>query len=188
MRLAASVVVLLASSACGGGDGRAPATPEPTSAAPTDALDLRWQDEQGAAVTFATFRGAPLVVTMFYRGCQMRCPTTLAKLRSVEAAFAKAGRPVQFALVTLDPQNDSVGHLAAFKRAHTLDDASWHLLRGDDHATRSLNRYLRIHAVHDDNHIDHDVTILLLDARGVPVRRYTGWDFADEDVVVASAR
>ena len=42
-----------------------------------------WQDDHGESVAFSRFRGEPLVVTVVYTTCKVRCPMTLNKLRKV---------------------------------------------------------------------------------------------------------
>jgi protein SCO1/2 len=139
-----------------------------------------WKDDRGDAVTFSKWRGTPEVVTMFFRGCNLRCPRTLDKLREVEAAFVRRKLPVQIVLVTLDPRNDTSDRLRDFKEAEHLSQGTWHLLSGSLSATRELGRALGIHASYDDSQIDHDVRIALFDADGRLVRTFEGWHFDDD--------
>jgi protein SCO1/2 len=140
-----------------------------------------WTDDHGQAVTLSRWGGAPQVVTMFFRGCDLRCPLTLAKLHDVEAAFSRVGQPVQFVLVTLDPRNDTPERLADFKAARHLGE-TWHLLAGNNSDTQELGKLLGIHRTYDDLHIDHDVRIALIDADGRIVQMFEGWHF-DEGVM-----
>lgn len=152
----------------------------------TDLAERPWTDERGETVRLATWRGTPLVVSMFYRTCKFRCPMTLAKLRRVEASFLRAGQPIAFVLITLDPENDTPERLASFKKAEHLGDASWHLLNGDRATTREFSQVLRLRAFKDDTHIDHDVQIAVFDAAGRLTRSFRGWDFDDTEAIVAS--
>jgi protein SCO1 len=139
-----------------------------------------WRDDRGEVVTFSKWRGTPEVVTMFFRGCTLRCPQTLGKLRDVEAAFSRRKLPVHIVLVTLDPRNDTPDRLRDFKEAEHLSENTWHLLSGNDSATRELGRALGIRPSYDDSHIDHDVRIALFDSEGRLVRTFEGWHFDDE--------
>jgi protein SCO1/2 len=165
----------------------APGTPR-AAHSPAEITERTWSDERGQAVRLSTWRGTPLVVTMLYRACVSRCPMTLAKLRRVEAAFAAAGRPVGFVLVTLDPRNDTPARLANYKRSEGLDDASWHLLGGDDESTKALSDFLRLRAFRDDTHIEHDVRVAVFDGSGRLARRFEGWSFAEADVLEAAGK
>jgi protein SCO1/2 len=141
----------------------------------------RWKDDHGETVTLSRWKGAPLVVTMFYTTCRFRCPMTLDKLREIEAAFTRHKQRANFALVTLDPRSDTVERLNDFKKVNRLPDETWHLLNGDDAQTRTLSRFLGIRPAYDDGHIDHQVRIAILDARGAVVRRFEGWTFDGEE-------
>ena len=139
----------------------------------------RWTDEQGTAVTFSQWRGDPIVVTAIFTSCTTRCPLTIEKLEKLDAALRKKGKRAQFALVTIDPQNDDPARLLRFKQSHHLPE-SWHMLRGGIEQTRDLCRMLGVHAIVDDSHIDHNVRIAIVDSTGQIVRNFAGWDF-DED-------
>ncbi len=69
---------------------------EPPRGASWSLGDPRWhfEDERGEPVTLAGLAGAPVVLTMFYTACRLRCPMTVAKVRKVEFAFRRANRPV----------------------------------------------------------------------------------------------
>jgi protein SCO1 len=151
--------------------------------APLFAQPWRWTDERGAEVTFAAWRGVPLVVAPFFTSCTTRCPLTLEKLRDVDEAFRRKGVLGQFVLVTLDPATDSSERLARFKATRHLPDA-WHILRGSLDDTRALGRSLGVRAMYDDGHIDHDVRIAVFDGAGRRVRDFGGWDFDPDQAVV----
>jgi len=145
----------------------------------------RFVDDQGSTVTLAQWRGAPVVLTMFYCSCSTRCPNTIRKLRRMEEIFVRKNVRANFVLVTLDPRNDSPARLSDFKRAERMD-AAWHLLAGGDTETRELARLLAVHPGYDDAHIDHDVRVAILDAAGEVTVEYEGWSF-DEEAAVAAA-
>jgi protein SCO1 len=148
-------------------------------------FDMRWiwTDDLGVEGSLSRWRGDPLVLTVFYASCTDRCPLTIDKLRSVEDAYHRHGRAVNFVLVTLDPQKDDIARLRRFKEAERLP-ASWHLLRGSLPDTRELGGLLHVRGTNDSGHVDHDVRIAIYDARGVLVRSFDGWDFNVEESVV----
>jgi protein SCO1/2 len=156
------------------------------SAAPAPGLftDL-WRDEHDHGVSLSEWRGEPLVLSMIFRSCRARCPMTLHKLRRVEAAFQRQGRPVNFVLVTLDPQQDTPARLLSFEQGEGLNSASWHLLSGPVEQTRRLARFLRLHAAQDDFHIDHEVKTAIFDARGRLVLSVQGWSYDDDEPLQA---
>jgi len=142
-----------------------------------------WTDERGETVAFSRWRGTPAIVTMFYTSCTLRCPLTVAKLKSVEAAFARREVPVEIFLVTLDPRSDTPDRLLEFKRHNRLSGGEWHLLAGGESETRELGRVLGVRPSYGDPHIDHDVKVAVVDARGALLQTIDGWHF-DEDAVV----
>jgi protein SCO1 len=142
-----------------------------------------WTDERGEAVALSKWRGTPAIVTMFYASCTFRCPLTLAKLKRVEAAFARRNLPVAFFLVTLDPRADTPDRLLEFKRHNHLSDGGWHLLAGAEGPTRALGHLLGVRPSYGDPHIDHDVKVAVVDASGLLLQTLDGWHF-DEDAVV----
>src|SRR5262245_8910251 len=52
-----------------------------------------WTDELGNSVTFAKWRGEPLVVAAMFTSCRATCPRTLKKLRDLYAVMSRDGRP-----------------------------------------------------------------------------------------------
>jgi protein SCO1 len=125
----------------------------------------------------------PLVVTAIYTSCTERCPLTVEKLKRVDEAFRRHHVDDQVVLVTLDPERDTVERLRRFKAARNMPP-SWHLLRGDLEQTREVARSLRLSAVYDDGHIDHDVRIAVFDRDGRLVRSFEGWSFDENDALV----
>src|SRR5262245_11202674 len=96
-----------------------------------------WTDEGGQPVTFARWRGRPLVVSAVFTTCKATCPRTIAKLQELDASFRREGRPAQFVLVTLDPANDTPDVLHRFKLSSGLP-ADWQFLSGERQQTRAL--------------------------------------------------
>jgi protein SCO1/2 len=123
-----------------------------------------WRDEDDAEVRFDRWRGAPIVVTMFFTNCTSTCPLTIEKLRRVTDTFEHEGRAATFVLVTLDPSNDSPEQLRRFKTSRQLP-GKWHLLRGSDEQTRELADLLQLHVL-DDSHVFHDARIVVFDRDG----------------------
>jgi cytochrome oxidase Cu insertion factor (SCO1/SenC/PrrC family) len=152
-------------------------------AAPVSAEGATWTDERGESVVLERFRGAPVVFTAFFTSCTVRCPLTISKLREVDEAFRKRGSSVPIVLVTLDPHTDTADRLLRFKEERHLPD-NWHLLRGGDAATRAFARYLHVDPAYDSGHIDHEVRIDVLDAKGDLARSLAGWSFDPDRAVV----
>ena len=132
-----------------------------------------WTDEQGKSVTFADWRGEPVVVAVFYTSCRRTCPQTLRTLRTIHTTFSRENPAVQFLLVTLDPTTDTPDTLREFKRSEGLP-VSWHLLMGSVDQTRDFTDLLDIHVMDLDAHFVHETKIVLFDARGMLLRTLRG--------------
>jgi protein SCO1 len=140
-------------------------------------------DERGERVTFARWRGAPVLVTAVYTQCQATCPRTIGKLRSLYASFVRAGKAPEFVLVTLDPRDDTPERLLRFKQAQGFPDA-WHLWTGGAAETSEVADLLDIHVLNADSHIMHDARIVIFDAQGRRARSYSGWSLDDESAAL----
>jgi cytochrome oxidase Cu insertion factor (SCO1/SenC/PrrC family) len=141
-----------------------------------------WADEEGRRVTFAQWRGSPIVVTTIYTTCTRTCPLTVDKLRTVYRSFQRRGRDAQFLLVTLDPSVDTTERLREYKQSRNLP-GQWHLLRGDPRDTRELADLLDIHVMDMEPHIVHDARIAIFDERGAIARSFECCDFDDDAAV-----
>jgi protein SCO1/2 len=143
----------------------------------------RWQDDRGQSTSLDHWEGHPVVVTMFYRSCQVRCPMVIERLKKLEQAYAARGKPLQIVLISLDPRHDVPAQLAEFRQTRHLPEETWHLLVGSDADTRALSDALSVHAVYDDQHIDHSTRITLYDSQGKPAHSFAGWSFTDEEAL-----
>ena len=157
---------------------------EPIEASSPDAPSLfsqpwSWTDEGGQPVTFARWRGRPLVVAAMFTQCKATCPRTLAKLLRVYDDFQRAGRDAQFLVVTLDPANDTPKALLRFKSSSGLPEA-WHLLSGSPAETRDFRDLLGVHVIDDGPHLLHDGRIVIFDAQGRAARAFEGWGLEKE--------
>jgi protein SCO1 len=141
----------------------------------------QWKDERAETVTFARWRGQPVVLTMFFRSCEARCAPTVERLKKLEQAFVRKGAHPHFLLVTLDPRNDTPSRLRAFKKSRRLPEESWHLLSGPEVQTRALRRFLDFRAAGDDGHIEHETKIFFYDRAGALTRTLRGWTFSDDE-------
>ena len=100
------------------GDGPLPeAYPRQTTPAPRFTL----VDQHGAAVSLASLRGRPVVLTFVFAHCQTMCPFIVATLKRA------APEGAEVLLVTLDPWRDTPSSLAGIARQWELP-AAFHVL------------------------------------------------------------
>jgi protein SCO1/2 len=172
-----------------------PATPAaPAAPTPTDwsvyELASSWVSQRGDTLRLADLAGPVRVVAMVYTECRATCPLIVADLQRILAAVpADRQADVGVVLVSLDPDRDTPGRLAAWARATRLDPARWTLLSGSDAAVRELAATLDVrYQPQVDGEIAHTNAITVLDARGAVVHRQAGLGepAAETAAVVAS--
>jgi protein SCO1/2 len=151
----------------------APADASPPSAAALPSksiyqLPVPLTDQGGRAFQLAELRGAPVVVSMFYTSCQFTCPMLIEAIRANEQKLTAAERArLKVALVSFDPERDTVPVLRKTAEAHGADGARWALARTDAASARKLAAVLgiRYRAV-AGGEFNHTTALILLDADG----------------------
>ncbi len=129
---------------------------------------LHWVDDSARKVELSSFRGRPVVLTMFYSDCSSTYPVTLAKLREVEAALENRKIAAEFVLVSYESFFDTPHRLTLYREKNGLGSDHWHLLSGPAHSVRRFaNRIGLGDFVDAGDHISHSFRILLLDENGV---------------------
>jgi len=128
----------------------------------------RWTDDRGSDVSLSSFRGAAVVLTMFYTDCPSTCLTTLAKLREIDRAFASRNQPATFVLVSYDSSNETATTLARYRLIHRLPTERWILLAGPEPQVQKLAARIGLGSYIDlADHIIHSYRIVLLDDVGM---------------------
>ena len=128
------------------------------------------QDHRGRAFTRERLDGTWTFMFFGYTHCPDICPTTLATLRRVEHDLVgHASAPRQHVLVSVDPDRDTLDHLAHYVSAF---GPSFVGVTGSDGELSKLAR--QVGAVYfrgepDDNGsylVDHTASVMLIDPRG----------------------
>ncbi len=160
--------------------------------APLDVLALptRWRTEAGGEVALEAWRGRWYVLSFVYTSCAGSCPLTTAKLRRLEQALARAGRPLDTVVVSLDPAHDTPRALQAYRARFHLEGARrWHLLVGEAPALRTLTMLLGFHFARNpaSGAITHDNAIYLVGPDGTVRASMSSLDEPLGDLVKAAA-
>lgn len=107
------------------------------------ALDTTWRAEDGKKISLEPWKGRWYALTFIYTGCAGTCPLTTRKLKRLDAALVKAGRPIDLVVVSLDPKHDTPEAIAQYRARYELTDSKrWHVLVGDDAQVRTLTMLL----------------------------------------------
>lgn len=142
-------------------------------------------DQDGRAVTQASFAGRSLLLYFGYTSCPDVCPVDLAKMVKIAAAVREAsGRTVTPVFVTLDPERDTPVRLRAYVRAFGKDVVG---LTGTtaqiDAITDAYHVYFRKVPVDGGGYlVDHSTVLFLVGSDGAYLDHY-GRKLPDDDVV-----
>lgn len=144
----------------------------PAAALPQDSAyripPLLLRDQQGNAFAFASLRGAPRLVGMFYGSCQMVCPLEIETLKHIEQTLRRrGGTPVSVLLVSFDPARDDVARLKQIAAEHHVQAPLFRLARPEHGDEGMLAGVLGIaYRPLPDGSFSHNVVVALLDADG----------------------
>jgi protein SCO1/2 len=150
-------------------------------------LGARLTAQDGRDVGLDLHRGHPVLVTMFYAGCQATCPVIIDTLRAVEHELnADQRRDLRVLLVSIDPEHDTPEALAALARERRIDTTRWTLARADEHTVRRIaaavgQQYRRL----PSGQYSHATQISVLNAQGDIVAQSAKLGTPDEKLVAA---
>ena len=149
----------------------APALAAPSTGLPGDSvyqLDLPLLDQDGKAVAFASLRGRPRLITMFYSSCPYMCPLIIDTARMTERELDEAQRvKLAVLMVSFDTERDDPAALKALAEKRKIDTGRWTLARTDAGNVRKLAAILGIqYRQLDDGDFNHTSVLILLDAEG----------------------
>src|SRR5690606_11079772 len=134
-------------------------------------LDIPLTDQGGQQIKLDTFRGKPVLISMFYASCPHVCPLIINNIQKTEQALeAELRKDLRVILVSLDPQKATPEFLSEIANRQKVDLHRWKLTRASDADVRKLAavlglRYRRL----PDGEFNHSTLITLLDPNGVPV-------------------
>ncbi len=130
------------------------------------ALTLR--DQQGQQFDFASLRGEPRLVGMFYGSCQMACPLEIEYLKHLQKAVAaRSGWSIPVLLVSFDPARDDLAMLRKVAGEHHVRPPAFRLARAERGDEGMLAGVLGIaYRQLPGGGFSHNVRVSLLDAQG----------------------
>jgi protein SCO1/2 len=151
--------------------------------------DYPWQlaleDADGTSFSLAEYEGKTLLLGFVFTHCPSACPMQTARMARVQALLPEALKERSaFVSISIDPRRDTHDKLREFARAHRAQSSHWRFgLTQDSGALEALLQRLsvRIDRQADDS-IRHEMTVLLIDAKGRVVQRYQGDSFDEARV------
>jgi protein SCO1/2 len=170
----------------------APSRVPARSRAPVDApsiydLTVPLVDESGKERSLDTFRGHPVLITMFYGTCATACPLLTSDLKRIERLIPEPARSrTRVVMVSFDRARDTPAVLSRLKRLHGMDAERWLLASAPDDEARDLAGVLDIrYRKLDSGEFFHSSVIVLLDEQGRPEARLDGLGLEPEPIVSA---
>ena len=139
-------------------------------------LDSRWTSDHDKQIQLRVLHGRPQVLTLFFTHCEFACPIIIHDLQRLAAALpANLRGQVDFLLVSLDPERDTVPALRAFREQRKLPLANWTLLRGANDDVRELAALLGVNYQKDARgQFAHSNLITVLNAAGEIIHQQIG--------------
>jgi protein SCO1/2 len=139
-------------------------------------LGVHVTDESGALRQLDSFRGHPLLITMFYAGCANACPLLTRDLKRLDAQLPEPIRSdVRVLMVSFDQPRDTPTVLSRLMRDQSMDTQRWTLANAADDDARQLAGVLGIrYRKLDNGDFFHSSAIVLIDAEGHPSARIDG--------------
>lgn len=133
------------------------------------APDFTLTDQDGHAVTLASLRGHPVMVTGVYARCGLTCPMLMKGAKDAVAALTPAERSdVRVVAITLNAEHDTPEVLAEMARVHNVAAPTFHLVTGDVATVERTLDAFNIARNRDPStgQINHANVFVLIDRRG----------------------
>lgn len=145
------------------------------------ALETNWRTEAGASVSLAARKNTTYALAFVYTSCPTTCPLTTQKLKKLDAAQVKAGKPIDIVVVSLDPGHDTPAAIAEYRAKHGLAKAErFHVLVGSETEVRTLTMLLGFRYARnaETGTITHDNSVFLIGPSGDVVTTMSSLDSA----------
>jgi protein SCO1 len=133
-------------------------------------------NQSGEVVRAEHLNGRIVVVSFMFTSCYEACPLVIHQLARVQTELAAAGglgSTVRFISITLDPVTDTPEALRGYAAKLGADSHTWDFLTGDLDEVRRVSHAMGVSVMRESGRIGHDTPVLLVDAHGRIVRRYT---------------
>lgn len=127
-----------------------------------------WTTSEGKPFHLADLNGNPAVIAMIYTSCQYACPLVVADMKKIERRLppSRAGK-VRFAVISFDPEHDTIEKLKDYAKEHGIDSPSWVIANGSTGAVRRLAVVLGLkYKKLKSGGFEHDTLISVLDSTG----------------------
>jgi len=141
-------------------------------------LDLKLVDKSGKVLNLHDLSGKVQILSMIYTNCKTICPIIIANMKAIERiVLLEKFKNINFSLISLDPDRDSVDILSKFFNDKKMDSSRWNLYKTSKEDTLKLALTLGIkYKKEKNNEYTHSNLIIILDKQGVIKMHHQGLD------------
>lgn len=138
--------------------------------------DYALTTSSGDAISLASLKGKPLVLSLVYTSCYHVCPMTTQFLAKVVGKARDALGQDGFRVATLgfDAAHDTPESMRQFARNQRIADADWLLLSADQQTADALMQDLGFSYVSSPRGFDHIIQATVIDGEGRIYRQVYG--------------
>jgi len=154
------------------------------------APDFILTELNGEPIKASDNKGKIVLMEFMFTSCPDICPLTTYKMVQLQEQLKKEdwfGNKVQFVAVTFDPTHDTPEVLLKYANRMKMDLSGWHVLRGDEAATKEIARKYGVTVQNlGDGQFVHTVTSLnLIDSEQRVRKVYEMGDDMDNAKIMA---
>lgn len=151
------------------------ATQEPTAQSDVNYLpDITLINQDGQAISLASLKGKPVLVSFIHASCKGVCELMTAKMKSVAADLGKNGAKVTMVSITTDPGEDQPAELRTYAAKEGVAGDGFVFLTGKPAAVRHVLVVYGVNQKPGDNEMTHVFGLFLIGPDGREVHRYHG--------------
>jgi protein SCO1/2 len=139
-------------------------------------LGSTWTSDVGRQIKLGVLGGRPQVLALFFTSCEYACPLTVDAMQRIEKSLPEALRgKVDFLLVSMDSERDSVAALHDYRNKKHLTTENWTLLKGAPDDVRELAALLGVNYQRDTRgQFAHSNVITVLNVEGEIAHQQVG--------------
>jgi protein SCO1 len=138
-------------------------------------LESEWINQDNKEFRLSSFKGKPVVLTMFFASCTYACPILVNDMKKIESSLPGDMHGYNFVLVSIDPERDTPEALKNFADAKNLDKERWTLLTGSGDDIMELAALLGFkYKKEADGSYSHSNMILVLNEEGEITHQHNG--------------